>query len=627
MSPIFDSVCQSAIDLAKSSLSDGALLDVAPLLDALYHGTPLHEQLPDLGDYFQTPQRLRTPPEKVPLSDSLKPLIGSLKARPNVTAEDLFLVLIRSESGRGILTSRGMPGDSLSEAESALSPKEEAADAATESTESQTPAEPAASGASDEWRSSPERKEALDALRPFGRMLTDQDPPDRGKGEIDRPLSALVTVLSKMKRHNAIVVGYPGTGKTAVVYELARRIVHRDASIPPRLHDHDVFELSPTFLRSGASVVGQYEERIKDLIEVVRKNPKIILFVDEIHSLFQSGVHGGGPFSDANEAFKGVLARGDISCIGCTTLAEYKHAIEPDGALVRRFELIRIDPPSPQATLRILRERVPSVEKHFAPLRVPDDTLQEAVNLTEEHLPGRHQPDKAIQLLDQACAWCVTQTPEAAEVGKEALIKALEHALGHHVVSSEQLSEKQVFQRLQAKIVGQDAVLRRIARAFAAGLGTWSQRSGPRGVFLFGGPTGVGKTEVAQLLAEILGGERDALIRVDCNTLQGSGHDDGPIRNILLGVPPGYVGYARGQGGLLSKIRDLSASVVLFDEFEKASPGVGELLLRILDEGRAEDVDGNILDFRRSYIIFTTNAGCTYDHAGMGFPTRSADEE
>jgi len=617
----FDSACQSAIDLAKRSLSDDARLDVAPLLDALYHGTHLKQRLPDLGGYFEPPHPRREPPEKVPLSHSLKPLIGPLKRRPKVTAEDLFLVLIRSQTGQKILTSRGMPIDCLAQAEAALAPGRAGKSPSGASGES------GKSSDSGTWRSSPERKKAIAALNSFGRMLTDQEPPNRGKGEMQRPLSALVTVLSKMKRHNAIVVGYPGTGKTALVYELARRMVHRDPSIPKRLHDCDIFELSPTFLRSGASVVGQYEERIKGLIEVLQKHSEIILFVDEVHSLFQTGVYGGGPFSEANQAFKGVLARGEISCIGCTTLAEYKHSIEPDGALARRFELIRMDPPSPEATFRILKNRLPAVEKHYAPLRVPEDTLQKAVELSEEYLPGRYQPDKAIQLLDQACAWCVTRQPEVAEVGEEALMHALEHALGHRVVLAEQLSEGEVLRRLEARIVGQEPVLRQIARAFAAGLGSWSRRSGPRGVFLFGGPTGVGKTEVAHLLAEILGGQRDALIRVDCNTLGGSGYDDGPIRNILLGVPPGYVGYARGQGGLLSRIRDLPACVVLFDEFEKASPGVGEILLRILDEGRTEDVDGNVLDFRRSYIVFTTNAGCTYDHAVMGFPTARSEEE
>jgi ATP-dependent Clp protease ATP-binding subunit ClpA len=167
--------------------------------------------------------------------------------------------------------------------------------------------------------------------------------------------------------------------------------------------------------------------------------------------------------------------------------------------------------------------------------------------------------------------------------------------------------------------------LREIARAFIAGLGSWRQSKNPRGVFLFGGPTGVGKTETALLLSKIFGNGKEQLIRIDCNTLQGSGHDSGPARSQLLGSPPGYIGYVRGQGGLLSKIRDMPESIVLFDEFEKSHPGVGELLLQIIDNGRIEDVDGNVLDFRRSYIIFTTNAGCIYDFRKLGFQKENLD--
>ena len=157
-------------------------------------------------------------------------------------------------------------------------------------------------------------------------------------------------------------------------------------------------------------------------------------------------------------------------------------------------------------------------------------------------------------------------------------------------------------------------------------MGGWAKRSGPRGVFLFGGPTGVGKTETALVLAKILGGGQDTLIRVDCNTLQSSSQESGPAINRLLGVPAGYVGYARGQGGILSRIRDLPESIVLFDEFEKAGPAVGKLLLQIIDDGQVEDVDGNLLDFRRSFIIFTTNAGCIYDQRQMGFNAEQGTE-
>jgi len=454
-------------------------------------------------------------------------------------------------------------------------------------------------------------------LSAFGRMMTEGDLPDRGTTEMEPALEALVTVLVSRKRRNAIVTGLPGTGKTAVIRELARRIVARDERIPAMLHDYDIFELSPLFLRSGASVVGQYEERIKALIQVLTEHPKVILFVDEIHSLFESDMHGGGPFAGANEAFKGVLNRGDIICIGCTTTAEYRHYIQPNKALARRFKEIKLEPPSAETALRILQSRLAHVAEHYAGLRIPESILPRVVELAEEFLPAQYQPDKSIQLLDQACAWCMVKRRAAGEVDEEALVHALEHTLGRRVVRPEQLTKDQVLERLNRKIVGQDKVLEGVAQAFITGLSQWSRHEGPRGAFFFGGPTGVGKTEVALMLAEIYGGDRSALIRVDCNTLQGSGYDDGPIRNILLGVPPGYVGYVLGQGGLLSRIRDFPASIVLFDEFEKASPGVGNLLLAILDKGQAEDTDGNLLDFRHAFFVFTSNAGCSYGDSGF----------
>ena len=192
--------------------------------------------------------------------------------------------------------------------------------------------------------------------------------------------------------------------------------------------------------------------------------------------------------------------------------------------------------------------------------------------------------------------------------------------IGHSVVRRQRLAVDDVVRLLTDRIVGQDRVVQQIAEAFVAGLSDWSRSRGPRSVFLFGGPTGVGKTETARRLAEILGGTKESLIRIDCNTLQGSGFDSGPAISQLLGVPPGYLGYARGQGGLLARIRDFPECVVLFDEFEKADPGVGKVLLQIIDDGRVEDVDGNLLDFRRSFIVFTTNAGCAYDTpSSLGF--------
>ena len=618
MSLNLDAASQAALELAKRAVSEGAELDAAGLMASLYHQTGVKERCPQLGRFLEPPQAQRPgAPAQVPVAEAVRPVLRKLAEIPEaVTPERFLAALLDTEAGRRHLISRGMGEKELLEAKEALSARSAAA------------VSPRAEAAPSAWRASAARKEVITALDSFGRMLTATDPPYKGVVEIERSLQALVHTLSQMGPRNAIITGHPGTGKSALVYEFARRLVQGDESIPPRLRDHDVFELSPTFLRSGASMVGQYDERVKSLIEILRAHRKVILFVDEIHSLLRSGLHEKGPFSEANEAFKGVLGSGEITCIGCTTRVDYRHYIQPDRALARRFTEIFLEPPSPEATVSILEARLPRLRQHYAPLLIPETILQPTVALTEDYLPSRYQPEKSIRLLDAACAYCVTEKPPKAEVTKDELWKALEKTIGHSIARSEGLTEDGVFAQLSGKIIGQDETLRRIARAFVAGLGGWTKSSGPRGVFFFCGPTGVGKTETALLLARILGGGREALVRVDCNALHGSSHDLEPLKNRLLGVPPGFLGYVRGQGGILSRVRDLPEGIILFDEIEKAAPGLAKLLLQMLDDGRLEDTDGDLLDFRRSFIIFTTNAGCQYDRKRIGFedPARERPE-
>lgn len=603
MALTFDPPCREAVDLAKKSTPRDGELGLERLLAALYHhGTDIREKYPDLETILEPPRVVRdNADEQVPLEGPLRPLMGKLANNDQpITKDRLFQILIESDEGRRYLASRGVLEGRGQETLARLSP------------------------ASD-WRNSPARAEVINALGSFGRMLTAGDPPHGGVVMQDAVIKSLVRTLSKMKRRNAILIGPPGTGKSAIIYELARRLCAGDGSIPPKLRDMDLFELSPAFLRSGASFVGQYDERVKTLIQVLQAHSKIILFVDEIHALFQSGVHERGPFTDANESFKGALGRGEITCIGCTTNAEYRRYIEPDKALERRFNVIRLEPPSTEATLAILRYRRPKMEKYYHPLTIPDDTLEKAVQLTEAHLPSRFQPDKSIQLLDDACALCVTSDPPMETVLEEALLDALRDMVGHELLKPEVLSQQAVLDELKAGIIGQDAVLEDMSRAFLAGLSRWNTGGRPRGVFLLGGPTGVGKTETAVTLSKFLGRGKEMLIRVDCNTLSASDHDVSPAMHRLIGTPPGYVGYSRGQGGILSRIRDMPECIVLFDEFEKTPAGIGEFLLQILDDGRVEDVDGNILDFRRAFILFTTNVGCTYDSHVMGFERASSN--
>ncbi|CAK0781076.1 ATPase AAA-2 domain protein [Gammaproteobacteria bacterium] len=602
---------QTAIDQAKQAVPEDGSLDIDLLLAALYHVTSLKERLPArLGDVLPPPSPRRTAVSgKVPVAEPLQPLLWDLLRRAEpLMPETFFQTLIDSEQGRGWLLTHGLSELELSDIRELLQPVPQAPGESLPVNSSKRP--------------TPQHQAAVEALSSFGRMLTASEPPYKGVYGMDQTVQAMVRTLSRMKNRSVIVIGHSGTGKSAVVYELARRLYRGDESIPSHLRDLDIFELSPVFLRSGASMVGQYEERVKALLQVLEAHPRVLLFVDEIHSMFKSSMHEHGPFSDANEAFKGKLTSGTIACLGCTTYAEYRHYIEPDPALARRFTLIRLEAATPEATVKILEARRPRLEQYFSPppLRIPDEMLQRTVELTEEYLPMRFQPAKSLQLLDDACAWCVTAKSRPEQVTEEALWSALEDMIGHSLIrSTTPLTEVDLFERLSAKIIGQGDTLRRVARAFVAGLGGWGKRSGPRGVFFFCGPTGVGKTETAVLLSRVLGGGKEAMIRVNCNILQGSGHDVGPATNILLGAPPGYVGYVRGQGGLLSKVRDTPECIVLFDEIEKADPGVAKLLLQIMDTGQIEDTEGNLLDFRRAYLIFTTNAGAVYEHHQIGF--------
>jgi ATP-dependent Clp protease ATP-binding subunit ClpA len=605
-----------AIDLAKRTVDKGGEITVELLMAAAYERGDMDDELPGLAQFLPPVKpRRKTVPKEVSVHEGLQPVFVALKDDDFITIDELMAALLTSARGRAYLAEQGAPGDLVKQAIE-LAGGEVLLDTKRGDTK---------------WKESEERKKAIEALNAYGRMLTDIDLPAASMVEVEVPIRRLQKSLVKMKRRNVIVVGHPGTGKTALVYEFARRIQQGHSSITPLLRDSDVFELSSSFLKAGAGRVGEYESRLSALLKVLKGCPQIIVFVDEVHSLLQSGMHERTPWSEANEAFKQALGHGEITVIGATTTAEYRHYIAPDGALSRRFGMLKIEPPSRDGTITILNARLERLRNHYKPLVIPEAMVERTVDLAEEFLPSRFQPDKSIQLIDEACALASITEPPQEELNEEALIEALEDTIGHGVVRPETLTVESVLGQLSAKIVGQEAALEQITRTFVAGLdGDWKAGDGPRGIFLFCGPTGVGKTETALQLAKIIGGGSEALLRVDCNTLSSGGLDPkGPVANRLLGPPPGYVGYVRGQGGELSKIRDLPQAVVLFDEIEKAHPVVAEILLQIIDEGRVQDADSNLLDFRRSFIVFTTNAGTTYESAGgpIGFGLRGGQEE
>ena len=603
---------EAARDLAKRCVPEGGVMGMGVLLRALYHSSALKDRFPQIGEFLPAPEECRDQtPDRVPLAAALQPVLTKTAPQGGEaqTPESWFKALLQSEPGRAFAVSAGISAEDL------LAVLDELGG---ELSEERRPTV----GSADGWRESGERKKVIAALGPYGRMLTEGEPRPKGVVTLEKPLKSLFRALIKRKQRSAMVLGLPGTGKSALVYEFARLLMTGDPFVQERLRDHDIFELSPVFLRAGASHVGEYEQRVSALLRVLTANPKVILFVDEAHSMFQSGIHERGPFTDANEAFKQAIISGELSVIGCTTTAEYRHHIEPDQALAQRFSNVTIEPPTPEETEHIMRGRRPMVEEFYG-VEVPEELLGRTIQLTEEYLLSRAQPRKSIQLLDEACAYCLMEEPPLERLTETELWRALEDTIGHSIVREKVLDPNEIFQRLRSKIVGQDEALSATSEAFVTGIKGWTKAAKKsRGVFLFSGPTGVGKTETAVLLSKILGGGRELLLRVDCNTLQGSGQDGGPAQNVLFGPPPGYIGYVRGKGGVLHSIRDHPECIVLFDEIEKADPSVGELLFRIIDDGRCEDKEGNVLDFRRSFIIFTTNAGSVYDHeVTIGFGT------
>jgi ATP-dependent Clp protease ATP-binding subunit ClpA len=619
-----DSQSSYAFDFARSAVPIGARLDHATFVACLLHTSDLAPRFPGLSAQLGRRSPLRLGFEDVELDGDLQAVIAQLQScDESLPPVDVLRALLARSAARSALLRAGVTPAVLGPVLESLGLGDEALN---ERVSSQTPAgeRSVRSG----WRSSRERREVLAKLDAYGRLIGAQQRSGRGLMVHEDPLLDLLQQLVQMKRRSCILHGPSGCGKTALVHELAQRLAEGHVGIPAMLAEYEIFELDPNFLRAGASLVGQYDQRVKELIQLLEAHPRIILFVDEVHTLFQSSMHHKGPHSQANESFKTALSRGSVTIIGATTTREYHHYIAPDTALKRRFGVIELRPPSPAQIREILRSRRPRLQAHFH-LDIPEELSDRVLELCEQHMSPSGQPDRALQLFEKACAIAITRPSPAPALTEAHLDEALQRRLGHPLFHPGDLDLDRVYGALTARLKGQDDVLERVARAFVTGMGGWRSGQGPRGAFMFAGPTGVGKTQAALLLARLLGGShRPALIRVDCNTLQGSRLDPGPAINRLLGVPKGYVGYVAGQGGMLSAVRDQPVSVVLFDEIEKAPPGVGDILLRILDEGQERDSEDNLLDFRRSFLVFTTNAGCSYEtvarspDTGFGLPQR-----
>ena len=464
-------------------------------------------------------------------------------------------------------------------------------------------------------------RERNEVLERFGTDLTAA----ARRGELDpvvgreREVERVVQILGRRRKNNPILIGEAGVGKSAIVEGLALLLTSDCA--PAALSGKRVFSLDVARLVAGTKYRGEFEERVSKLVEYLAENQDIILFVDEIHNIVGAGSSQGS--LDAANILKPALARGAVQCIGATTLAEYREHFERDAALDRRFQRVMVEQTTPEQTLQILHNLRPRYEEHHS-VRYTDEALACCVSLAERYITDRHFPDKAIDLLDEVGARAALSADEGRVVGEEEVRSVVALATG---IPAESLSQGErqrlsgLAERLGGRVVGQQRAVERLARSVVRSRAGLSERGRPMGVFLFVGPTGVGKTLLAKELAEALFDRPDALLRLDM-----SEYAERHNMSRMIGSPPGYVGY--GEGGRLTEaVRRQPYSVILLDEIEKAHPEVYNLLLQLFDEGHLTDGVGRRVDFRNTVIIMTSNLGSGERQVsrGLGYyqPTQS----
>jgi ATP-dependent Clp protease ATP-binding subunit ClpC len=432
----------------------------------------------------------------------------------------------------------------------------------------------------------------------------------------------VVQVLLRSRKNNAILTGEPGVGKTGVVEGLAQRIV--DQQVPEEFLGKRIVEVSMGALMAGTNLRGDLEGRLQSLITEASRDPNLILFIDEIHLLVGAG-NGSGSTLDAANLLKPALARGEIRVIGATTTREYRRMMEADPALVRRFEVVDIGEPSFEETLEILRGLRLDFQSHHH-VEIDDSALDAAISLTIRHLPSQRLPDKAIDVLDQACAQArmLTLSGDLREVvaqGLKITDRDVAATVAHRckvMVGDIDFNESDrllnLENRLAERVVGQADAVHTVCEAIRVAMSGLSKSSSPLASFLFVGPSGVGKTELAKALAEaVFGDDQRHLIRVDMSEFM-EAHSVAK----MIGAPPGFIGHEQG-GNLTEQVRSKPSSVVLLDEVEKAHPRILDLFLQVLDSGFLTDSHGVRVDFRNTLIVMTSNLGATPERARIGF--------
>ena len=464
------------------------------------------------------------------------------------------------------------------------------------------------------------------ALDKYGRDLTLQ----AKKGELDpvigrqAEIERVVQILSRRKKNNPILIGEPGVGKSAIVEGLALRIESGDAVV---LQGKRIVSLDIASMVAGTTYRGQFEERMKSVINELHKHPEIILFVDEIHTIMGAGNAQGS--LDAANILKPALARGEVQCIGATTITEYRKSIEKDGALERRFQKVMVQPTSAEETYAVLTH-ISEVYGTFHNVQYTEEALRACVKLTDRYITDRFFPDKAIDAMDEAGAWkgkrqeAKGERQEVTEADVAFVVSRMSGVPVQRVAQAEGQQLRQMSTTLKQRVIGQDKAIDTIVKAIQRSRMGLRNPNKPIGTFFLLGPTGVGKTHLAQCLAEEMFGNRDAIIRFDM-----SEYIEKHTVSLLVGAPPGYVAHEEG-GKLTESVRRKPYSIVLFDEIEKAHADIFNILLQVMDEGRLTDRQGHIVDFRNTIIIMTSNVGTRQLNefgSGIGFNADEIDEK
>ena len=436
----------------------------------------------------------------------------------------------------------------------------------------------------------------------------------------DTEISRVIEILGRRKKNNPMLIGEPGVGKSAIVEGIAQRIASGDISAA--LAKKRILSLDIASVVAGTKYRGDFEKRLKAIIKEASENPDLILFIDEFHTIVGAG--GASGSLDAANMLKPALARGEFQCIGATTLDEFTKIVEKDGALDRRFQKIVVEPTGVAESIEILRHLQPKYEE-FHGITYTDDAVEAAVRLTDRYITDKSLPDKAIDALDEAGSMVrlalARKKGSAHQVDAEDIASVVSKMTGipvNKVAESEGNRIIKMRKRLQDRIVGQDEAIETVVRAIQRNRAGLKDPNRPIGTFLFFGPTGVGKTQLARSLAEYLFDSEENLVRLDM-----SEYMEKFSVSRLIGAPPGYVGYEEG-GQLSERVRRKPYCVVLLDEIEKAHPDIFNLLLQVMDEGRLTDSNGRTVDFKNTIVIMTSNVGSRemeeYGN-GIGFAT------